>query len=104
MKSVDEIFKNNYHLMDIPQVEELIEYTRELEGMVFENKMEKSYNKEHIYISMLQDILNSCLEMEENNLLHERWPDIYKKTDAEDLVKNLKDYIIDMNRTSRLGL
>jgi hypothetical protein len=42
--------------------------------------------------------------MEENNLLHERWPDIYKKTDAEDLVKNLKDYIIDMNRTSKLGL
>jgi hypothetical protein len=42
--------------------------------------------------------------MEENNLLHERWPEIYKKPDAEDLVKNLKDYIIDMNRTSKLGL
>jgi hypothetical protein len=53
---------------------------------------------------MLQDILTSCLEMEENNLLHERWPEIYKKPDAEDLVKNLKDYIIDMNRTSKLGL
>lgn len=90
--------------MDIPQVEELIEYARELEGMVFENKMEESSSKEHIYISMLQDILTSCLEMEENNLLHKRWPDIYKKTDAEDLVKNLKDYIIDMNRTSNLGL
>jgi hypothetical protein len=104
MKSVSQIFEGNEHLMDLGPVEELIEYTQELEGMVFENKMEEPYNKEHIYISMLQDILTSCLEMEENNLLHERWPDIYKKTDAEDLVKNLKDYIIDMNRTSRLGL
>jgi len=104
MRSIYEIFKSNEHLMDLSPVEELIEYTRELEGMVLENKMEESYDKEHIYISMLQDILTSCLEMEENNLLHERWPDIYKKTDAEDLVKNLKDYIIDMNRTSKLGL
>lgn len=104
MKSVSQIFQGNEHLMDLSPVEELIEYTQELEGMVFEYKIEESTNKEHIYISMLQDILNSCLEMEENNLLHQRWPDIYKKTDAEDLVKNLKDYIIDMNRTSKLGL
>jgi hypothetical protein len=104
MKSVSQIFQGNEHLMDLSPVEELIEYTQELEGIVFEYKIEESSNKEHIYISMLQDILNSCLEMEENNLLHQRWPDIYKKTDAEDLVKNLKDYIIDMNRTSKLGL
>jgi hypothetical protein len=104
MKSVSQIFQGNEHLMDLSPVEELIEYTQELEGMVFEYKIEESSNKEHIYISMLQDILNSCLEMEENNLLHQRWPDIYKKPDAEDLVKNLKDYIIDMNRTSKLGL
>ena len=81
MKSVSQIFQGNEHLMDLSPVEELIEYTQELEGMVFEYKIEESSNKEHIYISMLQDILNSCLEMEENNLLHQRWPDIYKKPD-----------------------
>jgi hypothetical protein len=38
MKNITQIFKNNYHLMDIPQVEELIEYTQELEGMVLEDR------------------------------------------------------------------
>jgi hypothetical protein len=46
--------------MDLSPVAELIEYTQELEGMVLENKMEESYNKEHIYISMLQR-LNSLV-------------------------------------------
>jgi hypothetical protein len=46
MKSVSQIFKGNEHLMDLGPVEELIEYTQELEGMVFENKMEESSNKD----------------------------------------------------------
>ena len=90
--------------MDIPQVEELIEYTRELEGMVLENNINESSSKEHIYISMLQDILNSCIEMEESYQLHERFPDIYKKINSDTLIKNLKDYIIDMNQKNNLGL
>ena len=104
MKNISQIFKNNYHLMDIPQVEELIEYTRELEGEVFEKKIQDTYDKEHMLKSMLQDILQSCRDMEEANQLAERYPGMYEKSDSESLVRNLKTYILDMNQKNELGL
>jgi hypothetical protein len=90
--------------MDIPQVEELIEYTRELEGEVFEKKIQDTYDKEHMLKSMLQDILQSCRDMEEANQLAERYPGMYEKSDAEFLVRNLKTYILDMSQKNELGL
>jgi PAS domain-containing protein len=104
MKNISQIFKNNYQLMDIPQVEELIEYTRELEGEVFEKKIQDTYDKEHMLKSMLQDILQSCRDMEEANQMAERYPGVYEKSDAESLVRNLKTYILDMNQKNELGL
>jgi hypothetical protein len=53
---------------------------------------------------MLQDILQSCSDMEETNLLAERYPGMYEKSDAESLVKNLKNYITEMNYKNNLGL
>jgi hypothetical protein len=88
--------------MDLPPVEELIDYVQELEGKVFESDMED--NKEQIFKSILQDILNSCQEFEENKILEERYPELYKKVDADTLVKNLLNYILEMNRVSSLGL
>ena len=102
MKSISQIFQGNEHLMDLDPVEELIDYVQELEGRVFESDMED--NKEQIFKSILQDILNSCQEFEENKILEERYPELYKKVDAETLVKNLLNYILEMNRTSNLGL
>lgn len=102
MKSVRQIFQGNEHLMDLPPVEKLIDYVQELEGMIFESDMED--NKELIYKSVLQDILTSCNEMEENKLLSERYPELYKKVDAEELVTNLKDYILEINRINKLGI
>ena len=102
MKSVNQIFQGNEHLMDLPPVEELIDYVQELEGKVFESDMED--NKEQIFKSILQDILNSCQEFEENKILEERYPELYKKVDADTLVKNLLNYILEMNRVSSLGL
>jgi hypothetical protein len=102
MKSVSQIFQGNEHLMDLHPVEELIDYVQELEGKVFESDMED--NKEQILKSVLQDILNSCQEFEENKILEERYPELYKKVDADTLVKNLLSYILEMNRVSNLGL
>jgi hypothetical protein len=104
MKSISQIFKGNEHLMDLSPVEELIDYTQELEGKVFEKNIEDNYDKEHMLKSMLQDILNSCRDMEETNKLAERYPGMYEKSDAESLVKNLKDYILDMSFMNNLGL
>ena len=42
--------------------------------------------------------------MEETNQLSERYPGMYEKCDAESLVKNLKIYIMDMNRKNDLRL
>jgi len=104
MKNVNQIFKNNKHLMDEPEVIELVEYTRELEEIVLQRKIEDSYDKEHILRSMLLDILTSCRDMEDTNQLSERYPDMYEKCDTESLVKNLKTYILDMNYKNNLGI
>jgi hypothetical protein len=90
--------------MDLDPVQELIEYTQELEGQVLEKKVEDNYDKEHMLKSMLQDILISCRDMEDTNQLADRYPGMYEKSDAESLVKNLKTYILDMNYKNNLGL
>lgn len=102
MKNIRQIFKGNEELMKLQPVEELIEYTQELEGNVFEVNLED--DKEDIFKSMIQDILTSCNELDENKLLVERYPELYKKMDAEILVDNLKNYILEMNRINKLRL
>lgn len=104
MKSISQIFKGNEHLMDLSPVEELIEYTQELEGQVMESKVEDTYDKEHMLKSMLSDILHSCREYEENKILQDRYPDLYQSIDADTLVKNLMVYILDMNRKNDLRI
>ena len=53
---------------------------------------------------MLSDILSSCREYEENKILEDRYPELYKKVDADSLVSNLMDYIISMNAKNDLRL
>ena len=102
MKNIRQIFKGNEELMKLQPVEELIEYTQELEGNVFEVNLED--DKEDIFKSMIQDILTSCNELDENKILVERYPELYKKMDTEILVDNLKNYILEMNRLHKLRL
>ena len=90
--------------MDEPEVQELVDYTRELEEMVLQRKIEDSYDKEHMLKTMLSDILTSCRDMEETNKMSERYPNMYEKSDAESLVKNLKNYIMDMNAKNDLRI
>jgi hypothetical protein len=104
MKNIKQLFRRRPDLLEKPEVQELIEYTQELEGNVFEKKIEETYNKEHILKSMLSDILTSCREHEENKLLQDRYPELYEKVDADSLVKNLMDYIISMNAKNDLRL
>tara|TARA_R110000868_G_scaffold393417_2_gene664420 strand:+ start:5377 stop:5691 length:315 start_codon:yes stop_codon:yes gene_type:complete len=104
MKNIKQLFRGNLDLLEKPEVQELIEYTQELEGQVLERKVEDSYDKEHMLKSMLSDILSSCREYEENKILEDRYPDLYEKVDADSLVKNLMDYIISMNVKNNLRL
>ena len=104
MKNIKQLFRGNLDLLEKPEVQELIEYTQELEGQVIERKVEDSYDKEHMLKLMLSDILTSCREYEENKILEERYPELYKKVDADSLVRNLMDYIISMNAKNDLRL
>lgn len=104
MKNISQIFQGNEHLMDLGPIEELIDYTQELEGQVMERRIEDTYDKEHMLRTMLSDILTSCNEYEENKILKERFPDLYKEIDADDLVKNLMEYIRSMNAKNDLRI
>ena len=104
MKNINKLFIINPYLLENPEVQELIEYCRELEGNVFERKIEDNYDKEHMLKSMLSDILSSCREYEENKILEDRYPELYEKVDADSLVKNLMDYILTMNAKNNLKL
>ena len=104
MKNIKQLFRRNPGLLEKPEVKELIDYCRELEGEVFEKKIEDNYDKEHMLKLMLSDILTSCKEYEENKILQDRYPESYEKVDADSLVKNLMDYIISMNVRNDLRL
>ena len=104
MININKLFSRNPGLLDKPEVKKLVTYIQDLEGEIFEKKIEDDYNKEHMLKSMLSDILSSCREYEENKLLQDRYPELYEKVDADSLVKNLMDYIITMNTKNNLRL
>jgi len=104
VKNIKQLFRRQPDLLEKPEVQELIEYTQELEGQVMERKVEDNYDKEHMLKSMLSDILSSCREYEENKILQDRYPELYKNIDADTLVKNLMAYIISMNIKNNLRL
>jgi hypothetical protein len=104
MININKLFSRNPGLLDKPEVKKLIVYIQELEGEVFEKKIDDTYNKEHMLKSMLSDILDSCREYDENKILQDRYPDLYQSIDADTLVKNLMVYILDMNSKNDLRL
>jgi hypothetical protein len=104
MKNINQLFRRNPSLLDNPEIQELIVYVQELEGEVLNRKIDDNYDKEHMLKSMLSDILSSCREYEDNKILQDRYPDLYKNIDADTLVKNLMVYILDMNRKNNLKL
>lgn len=104
MININKLFCRNPRLLDKPEVKELVTYIQDLEGEIFEKKIEENYDKEHMLKDMLSDILLSCREYQENKLLQDRYPELYEKVDADTLVKNLMTYILDMNRKNDLRI
>jgi hypothetical protein len=103
MKNINQIFKNNKHLMDEPEVMELIEYCRELEGDVLDVKINKQYDKEEILHNIVKEIYSSCGQLirdEEESIRFGETP----RVDFEKSIVNLKKYIEDINVTYKFGL
>ena len=92
MKSIYQIFQGNEHLMDLSPVEELIEYTQELEGQVLERKIEDTYDKEETYLQILKDICESCNQTLEDQKTSDRFKEI-PPVDFKMAIINLKKYL-----------
>ena len=103
MKNINQIFKNNKHLIEHPEVQELIDYCQELEGKLMEVEINKQYDKEDILINVIRDIKESCEQTINDNEESIRFNDI-PRVDFEKCVVNLKKYIGTINALYKIGL
>ena len=96
MKSINQIFKNNKHLLDYDEVQNLIKYCESLEDEIVDLKQSKDSSKEISLSELVKEIyysINSLNEDEENyEKYHNRYPE-FKKPDYKDALKNLKIYL-----------
>lgn len=102
MKSIRSIFKDKAHLMDEPCVDELIEYTRELEGEIIELNSKKESNKELILLDMIREIMKGCNAMEKEQYEHERFK--FEAPDYKEGISNLKEYIMKRCKDEKIRL
>lgn len=92
MRSINQIFKGNEHLMDLEPVDSLIDYCRELEDEVVENKQKS--DQTIILKQLISEISKSCFELLEDDKKSERWSNDFEKIDFKESIVNLREYII----------
>jgi hypothetical protein len=93
MKSITQIFQNKTNLLDEPEVDELIEYTKELEDELVDLKQRKLESKEVellIFIKQLVDGIDDEFNTDKEN---RRWPDLGDPVDFKESMGNLRDNI-----------
>ena len=83
MRNIKQIFINNRYLLNEPEVEELIEYCRELEDEIVELKQNDSSLNETILKEMICEIKNGCDEILDS-----------KDIDYNQAIQNLRNYIL----------
>ena len=91
MKSINQIFKTNTTLMDEPEVVELVDYCRELEDIVVENK--QIVDQTVILKQLISEIGKSCHDLIEEDIKGERWVNDFERVDFKESIINLKEYI-----------
>ena len=105
MKSIRQIFQFRKELLGEPEVQELVEYAQELEGLVMDKKIEDNYDKEDVLLGIIRDIYSSCKDTLEQDELHERFPnEVDPIEDYKESIVNLKRFISDMCRENRINL
>ena len=102
MRSINQIFKGNEHLMDLEPVESLIEYCRELEDEVVENKQKN--DQTIILKQLISEINKSCFELLEDDKKSERWSNDFEKIDFKESIVNLREYIIKYCLDNKINL
>lgn len=94
MKNINQIFKNNPDLMVEPEVLELIEYCRNLEGQVMDHTQQEIYNKEDKLSELVRDVYQSCRMLKVESDQHDRWPNDFPEPDYKQSISNLNQYIV----------
>ena len=101
--SLKGFFKTNPDLLNEPEVQDLIEAYRDLEGELIECNQTKDYNKEIILLNMIRDIYSSCNDIIKQegdiNRFNESEPIDYKES-----IINLKKYISSLARDYKINL
>jgi hypothetical protein len=102
MRSINQIFKGNEHLMDLEPVDSLIDYCRELEDEVVENKQKS--DQTIILKQLISEINKSCFELLEDDKKSERWSNDFEKIDFKESIVNLREYIIKYCLDNKINL
>ena len=92
MRSINQIFKGNEHLMDLEPVDSLIDYCKDLEDEVVENKQKS--DQTIILKQLISEISKSCFELLEDDKKSERWSYDFEKIDFKVSIVNLREYIL----------
>jgi len=103
MKNINQLFKNNRKLLYEPEVQELVEYCRELEGKILERKIEDEYSKEQYYAQVFKEIYQSCNDTLKDDEVAERFKET-PRVDFKETISNLKKYMQEMCRLYKLDL
>lgn len=106
MKSINKIFETNKSLMDEPEVEELIEYCRELESDIIESKQLKQFSFEDKLTSLVIEIYDGIKEVENQQKEYDRWGDdsTFSEPDYRKCVENLGNYLRDFSKNNKFRL
>jgi hypothetical protein len=102
MKSINQIFKQNKALMDEHEVQELIEYCRDLEGQVMDTKQSKQFSFEKELTVLVRDVYNGINDIRRMEMEHERWG--FEVPDYKQSVQNLYDNLIKFSKDYKFKL
>lgn len=103
MKSINQIFKKNPELLYNEEVNELVEYCRELESDVMNNKYVINFSVEDKLAQLVRELNLSIDELIKEDKESIRFGEI-QRVDYEDAIKNLKDYIVKFSTDNHFEL
>lgn len=103
MKSINKIFKKNPELLDNEEVNELVEYCRELEAEIIDNKQIKNFSVEKSLAQLVRELnfsINDLIKEDEESV---RFGET-SRVDYEEAMKILKDYIVEFAKDNNFRL
>jgi hypothetical protein len=101
MKDIKKMFSGNPELLEHSEVNSLVEYCRELEGLLLEKNIEDNNNKDLLFRELVGDIYRSCRMTLEDDMVSERFNET-PRVDFKQTILNLKEYIDEFRRINKI--